>query len=281
MSCVSFTQPFSYFGKKNYIEFGARGNYPGLYNYYNSIEDFIDYNFNLSYFRIKNNSFAFGLEFNQDYITINPGYKDFTIIVGKTVDDPINSTSYYELDYRKIFVSFNKISFIGRTLMPKIQYTVKDNFLPIGTVHEFGIGIGRYKLTDVDYIIEEGDNYPEVNNQEFTEFLGQRLYDKSKSKFKSFNISYTFTVRKPITKNLLLFAGFNYSLNFIRAYLFQNQINNNWDYNYFNEDVSYDEDTGQFLNDKYFLENHDIAKDLLHKKFLNLFSLKIGMTFCF
>lgn len=260
LSLNTFAQVSGYFGKKNMIDIGMKFSNPMIYkidgygdDYYKAsgtnlvqAKDRLDYAYTFNYSRILSNKFCLALEMDIEKFKHELSYNYY------------NNNSMYNYSG-----NVERLEFTSRIIMPKIQFNTKNSFFPVGTYHEFGFGFRNTKLVKKDYVLDlekyNEDWYgPETVplTQEEERNVKANFYDYSKNSFKGYVLYYSFNMRKPITKFLLINYGFSYTINKTQKNAYRNYSS----------------------TDAHLVTEYDVEEMIRMKKLYNFIQFKIGLT---
>lgn len=259
----NFGQTSGYFGKKNLLDIGIKFSNPTLYKlknygttYYKASgnrlvqsRDRIDYAFIYNYSRILSDKLCLALEVDIEKFKHELYY---------------NGNSIYNYSG-----NIERLEFTSRIIMPKIQFNTKNSFFPVGTYHEFGFGFRTTKLVkkdylfdlekvneDYDFLFENPQSYMLPLTPEEEAEIKNNFYNYTKNSFKGYVIYYSFNMRKPISKYILLNYGFAYTLN-----IAQKEYREHYD-----------------QSNSYLISAYDVQEMIRLKKRYNLIQFKIGLT---
>lgn len=217
ISHFSFTQDAGFFGKKNVVSINGLGAIPLIQNFFNGPDSYSPY------FKNKNGKLTpakdlFNGGFSIGYshaFTHNFGLGfDFVSFYSNTEGPVVGLYTEYIPDYGyDNYISVNldheALSIRTLTFLPKIEFQINSNELPIGIVNQFGIGYSTTKVIEKDYIYTI--TYPNPDNYNGLE--NKRVFDE-KATYNGITIMYAFNVRTPISKSLLINYGIRYTLNY-------------------------------------------------------------------
>ncbi len=112
------------------------------------------------------------------------------------------------------------LDIVTTSFIPKIEIAPSKALLPMGIGHQIGFGIANSKVIEQDYLYEI-QNYDyltytstyEKLNYSDSEYDVDPINFKKLISVKKYVFLYALSVRKPLTKNLLLNFGVRYTLN--------------------------------------------------------------------
>lgn len=220
-------QYVGFLGKKNIISLDAKITAPLFYNYsileetrYKNKSDggklspaknILDFGFNATIGHSFSNGFGLALQYSSmtyDIIAHDLNGSDEYYYVGQ-------DTSGYDVTGYVTRGSFMK----ARTtqFMPTIEFCGGGGLLPVGLVHQLGIGFGKSSLLKKEYAFEarESSYYGNDKTVRKTENdIDESVYA---AQFNVTSIMYKISLRIPITKSILYNIGLRYNINFTKS----------------------------------------------------------------
>jgi len=249
----TFSQNNGYFGKKNYIEVNGIGNIPIFSNMFDS--------YDLYSYKIQGNS----LVDRKDYF--NQG---LLISVGRTLGRNLSLSFEYGQSYASIktpgemgdwyedeYIQFRHelIDIQTKSFIPKIEFTRQGGLLPIGFNHQLGFGYTNTSIIEKDYKLVVTSSETPPTEEQMTK-LTDKFIDFDQ-KYSGFVFLYSFNIRTPITKSLMINYGMRYTFNF----------RNFADY--------------YSSNDTYVYSNYRVASEIGKTRIYNFINFNLGLTYVF
>ncbi|MFT6922486.1 MAG: hypothetical protein ACJA1C_001491 [Crocinitomicaceae bacterium] len=159
--------------------------------------DLLDYGIRTGASYALSNNFAFGIEFDMEFMNI---------AAPKYVNTYDPSTGWFtETNIRHEALSTRTFVF-----MPRIEFTTNNGLLPIGLSHQIGFGFTRTKVVEKDY---DYTIFTNSQSPDFTTFP-EDFYDYTNKAFKGIVLMYTLNVRTPINKFMMITYGIRYNFNY-------------------------------------------------------------------
>lgn len=213
LSSCSFSQNTGLYGRKSVVEFQALGSVPLLANWLDFRDfyrvdgdnlrtgrNFLDYGVRFGVMHGFTNQFGLGVEFcierqgmaSPDFATIQ--YESNGIFI----------TDYVNVEHE--FLRLNTIS-----IMPKLEFSSRENLLPIGLSHQLGFGYARTTVDERDYIFNAdlpAGSVPTTNLEE--SLINYNI------RYTGYIVMYQANMRTPITERLMINYGLRYTANFVR-----------------------------------------------------------------
>lgn len=260
----SFAQDAGFFGKKNVISINGLGAIPLIQNFFNGgyfyknsngtltkANDLFNGGFSIGYSHTFSQNFGLGFDFESF----------FSNIKGPRSGVIAEYIPAYGYDYINVNLNHEALGLRTLTFMPKIEYQINGNELPIGIVNQFGIGYTTTKVIekDYDYVI----TYPHPDNYEGLE--NKRVFDE-KSTYNGLTIMYAFNVRTPISKSLIINYGIRYSLNII--------FSGNYFYDQLPSSYGYE-------SSNYLIDYTEMSKIVGRGRISNILNLNLGVSYLF
>lgn len=241
ITSASFAQGSGFYGKRNFIEVSGKGYYPLLQrwvmdppkgfnsNFDPAAYDHFNYGATLKYMRSSEKSFARGFELGIDFASIFP----------KAV-----------LPYEGAVLESEAFDITTYSLLSKSEMAYGSGTLPMGFVHEFGLGATMTSIDKRDY------TYQIIKGELTEEQLSVMTpvnYDKN---YFGLTVLYGFKMRHALNKTIL----FNYGLRYTFNYVFKgdNQAHNN-----------------------VLMSDEEQALAIRKQRISNVITLDVGFTFAF
>jgi hypothetical protein len=214
LSFQSHGQNTGLYGRKTILEFQGLGSWPILHNW---SSDAIYYKANGSELTEGRNVFDYGARIalmhaftNQFGLGLEGGIERQGLAAPNTVN----------LSYNSSFGTYTTSSFITHeylrmqtwTFMPKFEFSLRSNLLPIGLSHQVGVGYARTSIAARDYryslFSPSSDSLLTDISSGFVN--GDNVYT-------GFTVMYQINMRTPITERLLVTYGLRYNAHFLRS----------------------------------------------------------------
>lgn len=251
-------QNTGFYGKRNYIEMSGTAYVPmiswlldngqmykrsGVGSNLIETKDKLNYGIHFTVGRAGKKNTGFGLEFGYDFANI-PG-PDAAKSVEYIDQWGYNNNYYIDVEHEMIDVR-------TLTIMPKLEITKKGATLPLGMVHQIGLGFTSTKILEKDYI------YHIIDGSEFMTATDSSNLDNYfmnyDTKYKGFTLMYAFNIRTPVSKSIMINYGIRYSLN-LRNFS-QNFVGTS----------------------KYFYTDDQIKRDIGAMRMSNIITFNLGIT---
>lgn len=201
----SFAQSDGFFGKKTYVDFSMKGNFPAFVGFdqkmnieyksglFQESRKKFDYGYRIGINRNLTSSFGIGIEAGFDYFKLNRSTNARIIDPNMSYLTGINTHESYKVH--------------ANAFLFKFIFSSKNSLMPMGLSHQLGFGISSYKIK------EEKLKY---NTYELPDiiFTNQQMgKEKIEDAPKTFTLLYAIQLSTPISKSLLLNYGLRYTLN--------------------------------------------------------------------
>lgn len=251
----SSAQSNGFFGKKTYVDFSMKGNFPAFVEndqkmnieyksgQFQETRKKFDYGYRIGINRNLTSSFGIGIEAGFDYFKLNRS-KNSSFSQG-------NGYTYGLYNHESYKVQANAVLF-------KLIFSSKSSLMPMGLSHQVGFGVSTYKIKEQKL---------KYNLLEFPEFIfTNNLMGKEKMEDapKTFTFLYAIQLSTPLTKSLLLNYGLRYTLNMTKKS----------DYSYYNFDYI-DQSSFEKMNAS------ELTRSIKNYRGLNLIQFQLGLTFAF
>jgi hypothetical protein len=201
------------YGNKNYIEISGLGYYPLFANAFNK-SSYPE----LKYFKLKNNTLNETKDrFNYGFrVTLGTAIKrNFGLAVegGISYMNIPTPVSFRTPNYYYYTVHHEMLDVRTISILPKIEFTKEGGLLPIGLSHQIGFGYFINQIVDRDYVYQLVSGQQVLTQQEIAT-IGERFVNTER-KYKGYTLLYSFTIRTPITKSIMINYGIRYTLNLL------------------------------------------------------------------
>jgi hypothetical protein len=247
-----------YYNSKFYISLDVLMNAPILYNFRSSSDIYSKYDENLNQ---KGDKFNHGFRASVGVIL----KRNFALCLEGGID---YSNVYLEKSiYHQDSTTGQNLNLIHQNLdiqtfsvMPKIEFSVKNSLLPLGLSHQFGIGFNRSKLVNHDYssLVTYQSSFD--NSYVLIDDFNKKYFDFSNQiSTKTFTIMYALNMKTALSKSLLLNYGFRYTLN-----LNSSELNI----------------TSNSIN-QFYLSQQDVSELINKQRLYNLINFNLGLTYAF
>lgn len=214
LSFYSTGQNTGLYGRKTVLEFQGLGSWPILHNWSNEAtlykakgaeliegRNILDYGLRMAFMHAFTNQFGLGLEV---------GTERQGLAAPNTVD----------LTYNSSFGTYTTSSFVEHeflrlqtwTFMPKFEFSLRSNLLPIGLSHQVGVGYARTSIVARDY---QYALFSSSSDSILTD-ISSGLVNADKV-YSGFTVMYQINMRTPITDRLLVTYGLRYNGHFVRS----------------------------------------------------------------
>lgn len=249
-----------YYNSKFYISLDALMNAPILYNFRSSSDVYSKYDKNLNQKGDKFNlgfRASFGVILKRNFAFCIEGGIDFSnVYLEKSIDHQDSTTAQY-LNLNVIHQNLDIQTF---SVMPKIEFSVKNSLLPLGLSHQFGIGFNRSKLVNHDYASLVTYQSSFDNSYVLIDDFNKKYFDLSNQiSTKTVTIMYALNMKTALSKSLLLNYGFRYTLNLNSSGL--NKTSNS-------------------IN-QFYLSQQDVSELINKQRLYNLINFNLGLTYAF
>jgi hypothetical protein len=249
-----------YYNSKFYISLDALMNAPILYNFRSSSDVYSKCDENLNQ---KGDKFNFGFRaclgviLKRNFAFCLEGGIDFSNVYSEKSIYHEDSISGQNLNLNVIHENLDIQTF---SVMPKIEFSVKNSLLPLGLSHQFGIGFNRSKLVNNDYASLVTYQSSLDNSYVLIDDFNKKYFDfNNQISTKTFTIMYALNMKTALSKSLLLNYGFRYTLNLNSSGL--NMTSNSINH--------------------FYLSQQDVSKLINKQRLYNLINFNLGLTYAF
>lgn len=217
MCCgTALAQEPGFFGKRTFIEFGAHGQLPIVYNLVTGEKGYVEKggtlhkSYNLKDFSVKaalgyvwTENFGVALEYNHHFYQANP------LRSGELNRQYVDSTGALVAEYIRPEVAFLEIE--ERIIMPKFVFTYGDGKIPGGFTQEFGLGYCMIGIKNREAAVAySGDG------GHTAESISQQLVDPEVEELKGFCLMYGLRMNFPVTRSFLVNVGVRYNYSWMQ-----------------------------------------------------------------
>lgn len=247
-----------YYNSKFYISLDALVNAPILYNFRSNSDTYSKYDKNLNQKADKINygfRASLGVILKRNFALCLEGGVDFGNIY-------LENSIYHQDSISNLYLNVlhEKLDIQTYSIMPKIEFSVKNSLLPLGLSHQFGIGFNRSTLINHDYSSIVTYNSSFDNSEILMLDFNKKYFDFSnQSSTKSYTIMYALNMKSALSKSLLLNYGFRYTLN-LNSSGFNSIINS---------------------NSQFYLSQQDVSELINKQRLYNLINFNLGLTYAF
>lgn len=226
ISTTAYSQNTGFLGKKNIVDLNI-GVYMPLLSYLYGANtpyknekgkliqkyDYLDFSYNVNYFRAIDEKFSFGIEL---------GFQRLDIAA---------PTSFYRGNYysENYVGEFESMKYKHYVFIPKLEFNSRNGIFGTGFHNQIGFGFCKTKLMNLDYIFDLSDysNWGGSLTPEQEEEFKTNFYNFQNDKgVGNCILLYAINFRKNITKRFMLNYGFRYTLNFFfrtKNWMYNNQ----------------------------------------------------------
>ncbi len=271
-------QNFGFFGHKNMFDFNLLSSYPLIYNwtdgnqlsryrfgedevgeYYTHEKSYVDLAYNVSYFRSIKKGLSLGLEYE---------YRSLRIGAPNVYEkEPYSYYSYggqVYADHIEYYGQLEQLHVSYQHIIPKVEFSNPEAVFGMGVNHQIGFGVATATLKKRDYEFnlrkQEGDLFNlYLTGNEKAEFRSN-FYDFENNKYRFYLLTYAISLRKPISKNLMLSYGFKYNFTYMKGFRDR-----------FTEETDF----------AYWMSHREAGNRIYPKVMTNILQLKLGVSFLF